>query len=507
MKKILVFIAALALSLTLVGCTPETVIEYVDVPMELSELPATMDDINDVDDYLGRPDVQYVDLRNFDDKMKSGYIAGFEMIPFFDYLEAADVLVRTDGDWTFAAADIVNQGGLFELFDQDKTIFLMCGSGTRAGFVMDALLSLGYEDVINVGGISSYTGDNKVLGDGTFELNHPMSGSFTPGTYFAVDPTTQYTATIVVGAGGYIEDVVFDAMYHGTTKNTLGAGYTLGSGVTWQAEAAELAAYVQANQGWGEIILDVTDITGMNMLTAPHHFIEINHDGAVDAVSGVTIGAEGFVLAWNLAIEMAGGTAIADIPTSDEWAAAHAPAYVYNDGVFFGDTDAGYTARVTIEDGVITDVYFDALNVRTSTEIVYDVEIPAVLCDADDVTAGTLDAAGAACVLDAVKVASYLEDQVTVTYTTFSTKQALQEGYTLASGITWAAEADELAAAIVDMQQWDPLWVIIPGVDGGHDDFDMTDTYTVDAVGGVTIGMEGFYESFEEAITKAIPTT
>ncbi|XMB86642.1 rhodanese-like domain-containing protein [Mycoplasmatota bacterium WC44] len=40
----------------------------------------------------------------------------------------------------------------------------MCGSGTRAGFVKSALEQLGYTNVHNIGGISSYNGDYKVLG-------------------------------------------------------------------------------------------------------------------------------------------------------------------------------------------------------------------------------------------------------------------------------------------------------------------------------------------------------
>jgi len=437
-----------------------------DIPAELVLADANFDD------FLGRPDVQYVDLRNFDDKLNSGYVAGFEFIPFFDYLEHEDVLVRTNS-WTFEAAGIMNQAQLENLFNKDaEAIFLMCGSGTRAGFVKDALESIGYTNVINVMGLGSYTGDHKVLGDSTFMLNHPASGMYTPGTYFAVDPTTQYTTTIVVGMGGAIEDVVFDAMYHGTTKNTLDAAYTLGSGITWKAEAEELAAYIVANQGWGEIILDVADLTGENYYTVPHHFIEIDHTGTVDAVAGVSIGAEGFVLSWNLAIAQAGGTAIAGVPTSQEWADAHMSPFDYVDGVYFGDTDGGYTARVTIMDNMIVDVYFDAVRVTASIN-----NNGTPTDDTDD----------------------FIE------YTTFSTKQALGEAYMLASGFTWAAEADELAAAIVDAGQWDPSWVVIPGVDGGHDKFDMTDTDTADAVGGVTIGIEGFIEALEEALDQAAP--
>jgi len=125
--------------------------------------------MENVDEVLEAQNVQLVDLRNWDDKMNAGYIAGFEMIPFFDYLEQQEILVRTDGDWEFAAADIVDQTMLENFFDKDAdAIYLMCGSGTRAGFVMAALESIGYTNVHNAGGIKDYTGDNKVLGDSTY---------------------------------------------------------------------------------------------------------------------------------------------------------------------------------------------------------------------------------------------------------------------------------------------------------------------------------------------------
>ncbi|MCK5388391.1 MAG: hypothetical protein KAJ22_03825, partial [Candidatus Izimaplasma sp.] len=88
MRKIMILFVALALTLTLAGCTKEVIVEVevpvdviVEVPIELPDIPTNLD-MEDLDDYLGRPDVQYVDLRNFDDKLNSGYIAGFEFIPF-----------------------------------------------------------------------------------------------------------------------------------------------------------------------------------------------------------------------------------------------------------------------------------------------------------------------------------------------------------------------------------------------------------------------------------------
>jgi rhodanese-related sulfurtransferase len=255
--------------------------------------------------YLGRDDVQYVDLRNFDDKMESGYIAGFEFIPFFDYLEGEGYLVeKLDGarDWVFAASDIKTGGAavLEGLFDDSKTIFLMCGSGTRAGYVMAALESLGYENVINVGGISNYTGDNKVLGDGSFTLNPLPTGIYTPGVY--TGELNGYLATVVIGAKGAIVAVSFDAIscseikvdgasqdpkeYSScTTKQTLGLDYGLiaygGATLEWFQQADLVADAVLAAQGWSTAWTLVEDGSHMKF-------------NGTDGVSGVTIGVEGF---------------------------------------------------------------------------------------------------------------------------------------------------------------------------------------------------------------------
>jgi rhodanese-related sulfurtransferase len=465
------------LTLTLAGCAGDA-----------NELPAIPEEVtmDTVDDFLGRPDVQYVDLRNFDDKMKSGYIAGFEFIPFFDYLEYEDVLVRTDGNWEFAAADIKSQAGLRGLFDEDKTIFLMCGSGTRAGFVLAALEELGYENVINVGGISNYAGDNMVDGDGSYKLDALVKGPYTPGTYFGVDPLTGYQVVVEINAKGGIQNVVFDAAYHGTTKNALDTAYTLGSGTTWKAEAEMLAEYIVANQGWKDIVLDeVAYDAGWNALSVPHHIIDIDVEASPDGVAGVTIGAEGFVFAWNKAIAQASDDDTGVVATTvsyEQWEAAHEAAFDYVDGVYFGMDEAhGYYVKVTVVDSMIVDVFFDAL---------YDVYIG---CE----VGGVLNTAIAKGDCADPDVMVYEE----------TTKQVLQADYTLASGITWAAEADELAAAIIDAQEWPAAWVIILGTDGGHDKFDMTDTDTADAVGGVTIGIEGFKVAFEEAMAQAEPTS
>jgi rhodanese-related sulfurtransferase len=131
-------------------------------------LPAAVD-MGNIDTYLGRVGAKYVDLRNVGDKYKSGYVDGFEVVSFFEYLDE-NALKRNNG-WKFSEADIVSKIILQNIFgNKNREIFLMCASGTRAGYVKEALESLGYKKVYNVGGFKDYKGKRKVLGDETFSL-------------------------------------------------------------------------------------------------------------------------------------------------------------------------------------------------------------------------------------------------------------------------------------------------------------------------------------------------
>jgi rhodanese-related sulfurtransferase len=131
-------------------------------------LPAEVS-MENIDKLLCRPGAKYVDLRNVKDKYVSGYIDGFELVSFFEYLEG-NALVRNSG-WDFTGADVVSKTVLENVFgDKDREIFLMCGSGTRAGYVKSALEHIGYTSVYNAGGIRDYDGDNKILGDEDFVL-------------------------------------------------------------------------------------------------------------------------------------------------------------------------------------------------------------------------------------------------------------------------------------------------------------------------------------------------
>jgi rhodanese-related sulfurtransferase len=157
MRKILPVLLALGLLVALLGCSTQTA--TLDGDEEIT--------MENIDDYLVY-DARFVDLRNFEDMFNGGYIAGFEVVPFFQYLEGR-ALVRNNG-WEFSGADIVDEVTLENIFGADKeaAIVLMCGSGTRAGYVKEALENMGYTKVFNAGGIRDYAGANKIFGDGEY---------------------------------------------------------------------------------------------------------------------------------------------------------------------------------------------------------------------------------------------------------------------------------------------------------------------------------------------------
>ena len=166
MKKILTIALLAILTIGFVGCSQSTALTGdEDITMA------------NVDDYLAA-DARFVDVRDFNDFITGGYIAGFEAVPFFQYLEGR-AFVRNNG-WEFSTSDVTDPAILENVFGpKDDVIVLMCGSGTRAGYLLEALESIGYENVINAGGIRDYSGENKVQGDSSFNGARAITGDVT----------------------------------------------------------------------------------------------------------------------------------------------------------------------------------------------------------------------------------------------------------------------------------------------------------------------------------------
>lgn len=141
---------------------------------------------NTIDNYLGRSDAVYRDMRmlkdpgNYEaiggDSYLSGFVNGFEVVPY-PYIVNVQNLPEEVGD-SYTGKTLFTQGKdgnyaanyaesmqiLEDLFPKNKYIFLMCGGAGYAGAMKDMLVKLGWDanKIYNVGGYWYYKGDNNV---------------------------------------------------------------------------------------------------------------------------------------------------------------------------------------------------------------------------------------------------------------------------------------------------------------------------------------------------------
>lgn len=138
-----------------------------------------------IDNYLGRSDSVYRDMRmlkdpgNYEaiggDSYISGFVKGFEVVPY-PYLTEVKGLPEIVGEsytgkTLFKEVDgkyVANYEESIEYleyyFPKDKVIFLMCGGGGYAGMTKNLLVSLGWDEnkIYDVGGYWYYNGKNNV---------------------------------------------------------------------------------------------------------------------------------------------------------------------------------------------------------------------------------------------------------------------------------------------------------------------------------------------------------
>lgn len=162
-----------------------------------------------IDDYLGRSDAVYRDMRllkdpgNYEaiggDSYLSGFVRGFEVIPY-PYLEEVTGLPEVVGktytgktlftkkdDGTYKANYKESLAILEYYFPKDKVIFLMCGGGGYAGMTKNLLVTLGWDEnkIYDVGGYWFYNGNNNV--EVKREENGKVTYDFWKVTYHDID--------------------------------------------------------------------------------------------------------------------------------------------------------------------------------------------------------------------------------------------------------------------------------------------------------------------------------
>lgn len=165
-----------------------------------------------IDEYLGRSDSVYRDMRmlkdpgNYEaiggDSYLSGFVEGFEVVPL-PYLTNVTGLPEDVGE-TYTGATLFTQDEsgnyvanyeesmeiLEAIFPRDKNIFLMCGGGGYAGMTKTMLVALGWDEnkIYNVGAYWSYNGNNKVEVKKTIDGEDYYNFSIVP--YYNIDFTT-----------------------------------------------------------------------------------------------------------------------------------------------------------------------------------------------------------------------------------------------------------------------------------------------------------------------------
>lgn len=170
MRKIasILILASLVFTMGCVSSPKAAAPAAIPAPVQSAAAKDSPITMANLDEFLGRPDVEVVDLRNFEDLFNGGYIKGTEIIPFFQYLETR-MVTRDGATWDVSKATVNNAFPFSNFFDPNKTIVLFCASGTRAAFVKTVLDSKGYK-TFNAGGFKDYKGAHKVLGDGAYAL-------------------------------------------------------------------------------------------------------------------------------------------------------------------------------------------------------------------------------------------------------------------------------------------------------------------------------------------------
>ena len=140
---------------------------------------------SNIDQYLGRSDAIYRDMRMLKDPAKyekiegdsylSGFVKGFEVVPLPYIFNVTGLPAEVGETYKGKTLFTAKNGGYIEnyeesmeiietLFPKDKIIFLMCGGGGYAGMMKNFLVAFGWDasKIYVVGGYWYYEGVNDV---------------------------------------------------------------------------------------------------------------------------------------------------------------------------------------------------------------------------------------------------------------------------------------------------------------------------------------------------------
>ncbi|NMD38887.1 MAG: hypothetical protein GYA87_09450 [Christensenellaceae bacterium] len=138
-------------------------------------------------EYLNRPDVLYIDTRDFGDYAKK-HLRNFEAIPFFALIFNADAhtdesLFQLYGGTPTEPIPVYEESDIIleAFFPKDKTLFIMCQGGARVTMLMNILKARGWDmsKIYNIGGMAQFSGpEYKDLTTDTLEVAINATYSF-----------------------------------------------------------------------------------------------------------------------------------------------------------------------------------------------------------------------------------------------------------------------------------------------------------------------------------------
>ena len=174
MKKIFVCILMLFI---IMGCSKK---DNDVIPLKISaeDNAAKSSPINssNLDNYMFREDVQYIDLRSGSMILQEGYVSGFKFVPYYSIIASFSehstlyqMKTTIGGDGKSHHAGQIggfvpqyeeSQSIIESIFDKNKYIFLLSQGGSESAYVINLLIQLGYDGnlLYNVGGVSNGEG-------------------------------------------------------------------------------------------------------------------------------------------------------------------------------------------------------------------------------------------------------------------------------------------------------------------------------------------------------------
>lgn len=185
MKKIL--LSLLTISLLFTGCSSGGENDFTYIPEKINaegtSIEASSVTTKNIDNYLFRDDVIYVDLRPYAEIISEGHIAGFSFYPFYDFIATIDgakdenknpkdnrlFKMKNESGRLGSVGNFIptyeeSEFILNDLFPKDKYIFAITISCNESVYFLNLLKQYGYDPakLYNIGGFSINTGlENK----------------------------------------------------------------------------------------------------------------------------------------------------------------------------------------------------------------------------------------------------------------------------------------------------------------------------------------------------------